>query len=263
MIRRIAIVVVAAVTLWCVALLVLDATLADRQAETTAARLGESLQATATIGHADLALVRGGLDLHALALHRDDLIGRLAIDVANIHCDLPPLGLALVDGECRMLEVGGVRLSVSSAALFHLKPPKRAPVRARRVVIDDATLVFSPSAIAPSLGAITIAIEHAEAGATVFRTPLSWLFALDELRARIDLPAGISLHLGYHDGKFSAASSIFGSTPVELPVTLPAANTAHDAHEEIDLLVATGKDLAERLVAKRAQDWLESKLSIH
>jgi hypothetical protein len=48
---------------------------------------------------------------------------------------------------------------------------------------------------------------------------------------------------------------------VTLPVTLPAANLAHDAHEEMQLLVGVGKDVAERLVAQRATDWLRSKLS--
>ena len=45
-----------------------------------------------------------------------------------------------------------------------------------------------------------------------------------------------------------------------LPFTLPSADTAHDAHDEIELLVHAGEDIAESLVAKRAQDWIESKL---
>ena len=58
----------------------------------------------------------------------------------------------------------------------------------------------------------------------------------------------------------TAAGSLFGSAPVELPVQLPLASTARDAHEEMQQLVALGKDIAQRVVAKRAQDWLESKL---
>ncbi|MGE5185080.1 MAG: hypothetical protein ACM31C_23590, partial [Acidobacteriota bacterium] len=169
-------------------------------------------------------------------------------------------GWALVDRHCHELGVRGVRLEVSTAALFQIKNPRHAPIRADHVVIDDAELVFAPSAFVPSLGRIAIAIEHAESSATVFRTPLSWLLSLEQLRARLELPAGIALHLAYDGGVLRVAGSLFGSTPVELPVQLPVATAAHDAHEEIQLLVQAGEDIAEQLVAKRAEDWLRAKL---
>lgn len=258
--KRVAIVTACVVAGWLVALLVLDMVVEGREARTTSERLGESLQATATIADTDVALVRGHLDLSGLAIHRDDVVGHLAIDVADVRCELAPLGWALVDRDCRDLVVRGVRLEVSTAALFQIKNPKRKPIRADHVVIDDAELVFSPSAFAPSLGRIAIAIEHAEASDTVFRTPLSWLFSLEQLRARLELPAGIALRVDYAGGMLSVAGSLFGSTPVTLPVQLPVAAAAHDAHEEIAALVQWGKDLAEALVAKRAEDWLRAKL---
>jgi hypothetical protein len=128
------------------------------------------------------------------------------------------------------------------------------------VVIDDAALVFLPSAFMPNFGRIEIAIDHAEAGATVLRTPLSWLFALEELRARFALPAGITVRISYHQGILTAAGSLFGSAEVQLPVQLPIADTAKDARDEIRLLVEVGRQIAEQLVAKRAEDWLRSKL---
>jgi hypothetical protein len=259
-VKRAAIAVACGLALWLVALAILDVALEGRQERHTSQQLGESLQATATIGSTDLALVRGRLELEQLAIRRDDLIGHLEIDVAQVRCELAPFGWALVDSECRELAVRGTRLEVSTVALFKIKNPKRKPIRARHVVIDDAVLAFAPSAFLPSLGRIEIQIDHAESGATVFRTPLSWIFTLEELRAKLDLPAGISLHLAYRDGVLSAAGTLFGSTPVELPVTLPLADAAHDAREEIELLVETGKDIAERLVAKRAEDWLRTKI---
>lgn len=260
MARRIAIAVAIVVGAWLGGLLILDAVLGARQARGVEVHVGESLQATATVGATDLALVRGRLALERLAVRRDDAIGHLAIDVAEVRCELAPLGLALVDHDCRELAVAGVRLEVSTAALFQVKHPKRRPVHADHVVIDDAELGFSPSAFLPSLGRIAIHIDHAESGATTFRTPLSWIFSLQELRARIQLPAGITLSLAYHEGVLGAAGSLFGSTPVQLPVTLPVASAAEDAHAEIDMLVKVGKDIAEELVAKRAEDWLRSKL---
>jgi hypothetical protein len=259
-VKRAAIIVGGVVAFWFALLLVLDVALAGRQTRLARERLAESLKADVTIGDADLALVRGRLAIDHLAAHRDDTIGHLAIDVPAIRCELPPLGLALFDGECRELAIRGARLQASAAALFRLAPPKHAPARARRVVIDDARLEFSPSALVPSLGRVAIAIDHADAGTTVFRTPLSFLFALDELRARIELPGDASLRVGYRDGVLEVAGALFGATPVRVPLELPRAAAASDGATEIDLLVALGKDVAERLVAKRAADWLRSKL---
>jgi hypothetical protein len=256
MIKRVAVVTMGVVIVWLIVLVALGIVLGDRQARGTAERLGESLQADATVGSSELALVRGRLELERVAVKRDDVVGHLALDVAEVRCELGPLGWALFDSTCRELDVRGVRLDVSTAALFKIKNPKRTPVRADHVVIDDAVLAFSPSAFVPDLGRVEIAIEHAEAGATVFRTPLSWLLSLEALRARLELPAGVTVHLSYGGGTLSVASSVFGSAPVELPVTLPVAAAAHDAREEIELLVSAGKDIAGRLVAKRATDWI-------
>lgn len=261
-VKRLLIVAVGAFVLWIVALAILGAVVGGRELQKTRERLGQSLQAKVTIATADLALIRGRLTLDSLAIRRDEAVGHLWIDVGNVRCELAPLGGALFDHDCRELAVRGVKVEVSTAALFKLPPPaKSKPIHTDRLVIDDAQFVFLPSAIAPSLGRIEIAIDHAVAGPTTLRTPLSWLFALEVLEARFALPAGITLHLSYRLGLLTVAGSVFGSTPVTLPVTLPAAELAHDGHEEMQLLLGVAKDIAERLVAQRATDWLRSKLT--
>ena len=258
--RRALLVAACVIAGWAIVLVMLDAALVGTEQLHIEERVGESLQATARVGDTDLALVRGRLLLEQLAVRRDDVVGHLALDVAEVRCELAPVGVALVDHDCRELAIRGMRLEVSSAALFKLQHPARRPIRASSVVIDDAELAFDPSALVPNIGRVAITIEHAEAGPTVFRTPLSWLFGLTELRARIALPAGITMHLRYADGKLSAAGSLFGSSPVEVPFALPLAEAAHDAHDELLLLGKAGEDVAERLVAKRAEDWLRAKL---
>jgi len=251
----------AVAVIWLAVLLVADAALEGRTRRRIADRLADSLQADATIDHGDLALVRGAIDLEGMAVRRDDLIGHLAIAVAGLRCELRPLGLALVDRDCRDLTVRGTRLEVSTAALFKLKRPKRPPLHVLHVVLDDARLEFSPSAFLPGLGRVAIAIEHAEAGETIFKTPLSWLFALRALRATLELPAGITLQLTYDHGELRVTGGIFGTTPVALPIALPVADLADDPRAEIAKLIDFGKDLAERLVTRKAEDWLNSKLS--
>jgi hypothetical protein len=258
--RRVGAIAIGLVILWLGLLLALDFALAGRQSTAIGMRVAESLHGSASVDGADLALVRGDLSLAGLRVRRDDHVGQLALDVAAIDCELPPLGWALVDGACRELDVRGTRLEVSAAAVFQLEHPRRPPIHTNRVVIDDARLVFAPSAFLPGLGRVAIVIEHAVAGETVFRTPLSWLFGLLELRARIELPAGISVELRFASGRLAAAGTLFGAAPIELPVVLPAASAAHDARAEVELLVATGKQLAARLVEKRATDWIENKL---
>lgn len=226
-----------------------------------AARIAESLQADAVIERGSLALVRGGLDLEALAVHRDDAVGHLAVTVDELYCDLPPLGLALVDRDCRELAIAGARFEVSSAALFKLRPPRRPPLHAGRVVIDDARLVFAPSALVPDVGRVAIAVAHAEVGDTRFKTPLSWLFALRELDATIELPAGLTLAVRYDHGLLRVSGALLGATPVTVPVALPAAQPGDDARTEIARLAAFGQEVAQRLVVQRAADWLEAKLS--
>jgi hypothetical protein len=260
MLRRIAVIAGAVLAGWLLLLLVLGIALGGRQERVTKERIGESLQATATIESSDLALIRGRWELDKLAVRRDDLIGHLALDVGSVRCELGPLGWALFDRDCSELAVKGVRMEVSTTALFQGKRPKRPPMRTERLVIDDAKLVFMPSAVVPGMGRIEIDIEHAESGPTLLRTPLSWLFTLEVLRAKLELPGDLTLHLAYAHGVMTASGSLFGSKPIELPVTLPVASTARDAHEEMQQLVALGKDIAQRLVAKRAQDWLEQKL---
>ncbi len=251
---------IVAVAVWLAVLMIVGVVYGGRAGDRVASRIADSLMAEVTLDGSNLALIRGHLVLEKLAVRKEDL-GHLSIDVDTIRCELPPLGLAVVDHECRDLIVKGVRLEVSAAAVFQLRNPKRKPLTVRHVEIDDAVLTFAPSAFLPSLGRISIKIDHAEAGATTFKTPLSWIFHLTALAATVELPAGITVKLGYQNGLLNAAGGIFGATPVALPLSIPIPQSTDDAKEEVRKLVALGRDLAEQLVTRRAEDWLRSKLS--
>lgn len=258
--RRVALVLAGIVALWLVISVVLGVALGGRTGDRVAARLGESLQAKATVGDASLTVLRGRLELERLAVRREDGIGTLALDVANVRCELLPLGLALFDRTCSEIAVRGVRLEVSALALFKFQRPKRKPFHTDAVIVDDAVFAFSPSALVPGLGRVEIKLEHAEAGPTTFKTPLSFLFALRELRAVFELPAGLTMRLTYKGGVLRASGAFFGSQPIELPIALPVKDAADDAQGEMAKLVAWGRGLGEQLVAARAKSWLKTKL---
>lgn len=246
-------------SVWIVVQLVLGAVLGEKRAQAVADRLGETLGATASVRDHDLGLLRGELALEGLEARRDDLIGKLALDVGAIRCELWPFGGALIDSSCRELAISELRLELSTFALFKLKKPTRPPIRAQRVTIEKATLVFSPAAVVPSLGRITLTIDRATAGPTVLKTPLSWLFALETLDATLELPFGV-IRIDYAAGKLRASGAVFGKTPVTLPFRMPAGDAAEDAKAELARLVKIGKQLGGELVEQKARDWLRGRL---
>jgi len=260
--RRLAAIAGALVALWLVAVIGLGFALEGRTRRGVAERLAESLRADAAIAGGELSLLHGSLALDDLTVRREDGIGTLSLHVAQIRCDLPPLGAALVDRQCRALIVRGTQLDVSTLALFHLHRPRRPPLHVRRVVIDDAQLALAATALTPDLGRVAIHIDHAEAGDTVFKTPLSFLFTLRSLHATIALPAGGNLDIAYDAGTLRLAGALFGASPLELPLTLPDPDPTDDASAEVGKLVGFGRALGERLVAQRAADWLRSKLPL-
>jgi hypothetical protein len=247
--------------LWVVALVVGGLVGGGVVRDRVATRLADSLRAEVTIRDARLALIRGRVELSGMAIRRTD-VGTLRLDIAAIRCELLPLGGALIDRECRDLVVEGVRLEASAAAVFQIPRPKRTPLRARHVEITDAQLEFAPSAFVPGLGRIAIRLEHVTAGPTTFKTPMSWMFAMTELRARLELPAGVVVVLTYANGMLTASGALFGSSPVILPFALPVAAAADDARAEIATLIAAWREVAQALVARKAQDWLRSKLPL-
>jgi hypothetical protein len=255
--RKLALAIAALALLWLVVLGVIGWADATRYGEGVATRVGEPIGATGTIAATELSLVRGRVVMDNLAFARDDEVGKLTLAVDTVRCDVAPLGWALVDSTCDTLAIRGVRLEASTGAVFHVKNPKRRPVHARAVVIDDAVIAFAPSALVPALGRIAVTVEHAEAGDTVFRTPLSWLFALRVLHARFDI-AGVTVRVTYENGVLAAEGSLFGSKPVAVPVKLPVAAALADAQAEIHALVDAGEGIAADLVSKRAADWLRS-----
>ena len=258
--KKVARIAVGVIALWIVFLLVFGAAYGGRAGERVAKRIGDSMLATATVDDARLSMLRGWLELDGLHVRKDDL-GLLSIDVGHVDCDLLPMGLSLIDRSCGDLIVDHVRLVMTSAAVLQLKRPKRKPLHVDRVEIRDAVLTFSPSAFLPELGRIEIRVDYVEAGPTTFKTPLSWMFSMRELRATLDLPADIVVKLAYKNGAFTVQGSIFGSAPVTLPVSLPTANSADDAKGEIAKLITFAKQLAEDLLETRAKNWLKSKLT--
>ena len=146
---------------------------------------------------------------------------------------------------------------VSPSALVLPPRPEQPPVRVGALEIENGVIELMATGYWPGLARMVITIEHARAGATTLRTGLSWLFTLESLVARVDLPANITVRIAFADGALSASGGFFGKTPVTIPFQLPKL----DDRDEVEQLVALGKQLGKQLAIERAKRWLGSQLA--
>lgn len=216
------------------------------------ARLAASLDAEAEVGGASVSLVRGAASIRDLEVRREH-DGHLTLALDALELDLAPLGAVLWDREPRSVVVTGGRLEVSGLGVLRLPPrPKHPPIRVGALALDDCALVLMATGLWPGLARVELIIERARSGATVLRTALSWLFTLEELVARVELPAGVTVRLVYRSGVLSAAGGPFGAMPVIIPFAIPPV----DDSDEVAQLAALGKELGKELVLAEARRWL-------
>lgn len=216
-------------------------------------RLAASLDAEATVGAAEVDLLRGGAALRGLEVEREH-DGHLTLAVDALELDLAPLGAVLWDREPRAVRVKGGRLEISGLGVLRLPPRrKRPPVTVGALHLEDVRLALVATGLLPGLARVELVIERARSRTTVLRTALSWIFTLEELVARLELPAGVSLRLAYRDQVMSVTGGPFGATPLELPLVMPAV----DAQDEVGQLAALGKELAKQLALAEARRLLQ------
>lgn len=219
-------------------------------------RLAQGLDADARVGRAKVNLVTGAVEVSDVSVTRQKL-DLLSLSVRSLDVELAPLGLVVVDREPRRVRVRGGRMVVTGAGALQLPPrAETAPIHVGALELDDVALDLMATGYWPGLARVVITIEHARSGPTTLRTGLSWLFTLEDLVARVDLPAGMTLRLGFHDGQLSASGGFFGKTPVTIPFVLPRL----DAANEVQQLIAIGTELAKRLAIERAERWIGEQL---
>ena len=93
--------------------------------------------------------------------------------------------------------------------------------------------------------------ERGRAGPCVLRSALSWVFSLEELVARVDLPGSVTVRLDYRGGQLRVAGGMFGATPVEVPFTIPELDPARETEQ----LKEMAMELARKLAVEQAESW--------
>jgi hypothetical protein len=252
--RQIAIGLVGAFATW-VVLLVVMGWLGDGCARArTERRLAGSMKAKVSIGSMDIGLVTGSADVRDVRIEREDR-GVLRLSMKQIDADLPPLGLALVSKELGEVRVRGVDVHVTAMGVLDMRGGSRGPVTFERLDLRDARLRLDAVTLVPGMVGLDLRIEHAIAGRTTLRTPLSWLFALEELRVVVDLPLGATATVHYKDGRVTISGALLGSESIELPFAIPVLEPAR----ELEQLAEMGRALARELVAELGTRFLEDE----
>ncbi|MCE9578015.1 MAG: hypothetical protein K8W52_33090 [Deltaproteobacteria bacterium] len=242
-------------TTWVVGLVVAGYAARGCVVERTTTRLGESLDATVALEDLELSLVRGQVGLGGLVIDREH-DGHLHVRIDRIDAGIAPLGAYLWNRDLGQVTVAGVDIEVTAWAVLKIKPPKRKPMVMDHLTIDGARVVFAPTSVTGDWGKATLQVTRAEAGPTILRTPMSWLFALERLDASLDLPGIAPVTLHFEGGRLEASGSVFGATPIAIDVTLPVPEPGHEGRQLADL----GADLAERLALARAERLLRRVL---
>jgi hypothetical protein len=220
-------------------------------ARTLRDRLALTLDGEAAVGDASVALVRGKLVATDVSVERRHF-GTLRLDIDRIDVEVAPLGAVIFDRDPAAIRVRGGRLVITGAAALDL--PERArhqPIEVGSVEIVDSELTIAAASAWQDLARVHIVLERVRAGPTRFRTPLSWLFALEALSARVELPGQLAFTVTYADGVLSARGSLFGDVPVTVPFTLPR----RPGDDEAAQLRALAFELGKRLAAERARRW--------
>lgn len=232
------------IALWFVLVIVLGFVVGDERGRNIATRLGEAVRGEGTVEETNLALVRGWLAVDRLAVRRDDEVGKLSLDIGELRCELPPLGFAIFDRECRELALSGLALEVSTFEVLRVQRPKRPPIRTRSVLIEDAKVVV-PS----ENGRVEVRLAFATADATTFKTPLSFIFQLRELRATVVSPLG-TVEVAYMHGLLVAWGG-FLTKPIVIALPLPEQNLDDDPKAELARIVGWGRALVKSVVKQQ------------
>lgn len=236
-------------------LIVLGVALRGTVARKVRDRLAVSLDGQAAVGEARLDLVRGHATVRGLVVERQHL-GTLRLAIDRVDVELAPLGAVVFAHEPRQVRVVGAHLTISGAGALEMPPRERSMVTVGGldVTASDVDLVVTNAW--PELAHVRLVIERFRAGRTTFRTPLSWVFSLEELDARVELTGTTGFTLRYRDGRLSAQGGVFGDAPVDIAVTLPR----DPGPDEPARLRALAFELGKRLAIERGKRWLTRRL---
>lgn len=214
-------------------------------------RLAASLDAEVSVGAVDLALFAGHVTVSDLRIVRDG--GAVDIRVQRTRAEIASWGRVIYDRDLTDVTVAGVDVTLTGAGAAGLRGERRAePVRMDSLRLEDVDLTLMPSALLPRLGRVEIHLDRAVTGPLVLRNAMSWLYALDEIHAVVDV-GGASAAIDYAGGELAVGAGLLGSRPITVPFQLPTPDPDALELEQLEVLALA---LARTLAPEAAKRWL-------
>ena len=221
-------------------------------------RLARALDAKVTIGDTSLSVWRGRVVLEDVVVTREHG-GALDLRIDEIDADLAGWGWMAFDRSVDDARVRGARMSVSARGLAEAAAREREPsdLTVEHLVIEDAEMAVMPTALLPGLGRVEARVARAEASDVTVSSAVSWLGGITALDGGVKLPGGIDVGAAYADGGMVVRGSLFGSTPLTIPLELPTLDPrAYEADQLRALAMAVLKAGGTRLLGAAAKDAL-------
>jgi hypothetical protein len=218
-------------------------------------RLAGSLDAEVTVGDVELGLIGGHVTLRDLRIVRDQ--GAVDIAIDRVDAEIASLGRVLWDRDLGEVRVRGVAVTVTGSGAVGLRGDGKAePVRMRSLRLEDVELTLMPTALLPGLGRVEVHLERAVTGPLVLRNALSWVFALGEIHAVVDV-GGASAEVDYTSGQLRVGAGLFGAKPLTVPFRIPEPDPdALELDQLKTLAIAVGKAIGPRAAGR----WLRNQL---
>jgi hypothetical protein len=221
--------------------------------ERVRSHLAESLDAEVMIGGSSLRLLRGTLVLRDVVIERRRG-GDVDIAVGRVEARLAPLGGAVLARAPREVAASDIEMTISArGAVAMARRPPPEPMRLRSLALRDARIALMPTTWLPRFGRIELSVEEAVTGPLVLRDGLSWMFAVERLRARASVPGGVDVALGYADETLSVGAGLFGAEPVTLHFPLPDPDLGGFELEQVRVLASR---LARALAREIGAEWM-------
>lgn len=225
-------------------------------AERMKRRLAASLDAEVEIGDVDLDLLGGNIIVRDLHIVRDR--GAVDITIDRADATIASFGRVIYDRDLGAVAVRGAEVTLTGAGAVGLRGGERAaePVSMQSLRLTEVTIVVTPTALMPRLGRVEVQLERAVTGPLELRNAMSWVHALEELRAVVDV-GGASGAVDYGAGELSVGAGLFGSRPITVPFRLPR---PEPEALELAQLKSVAAALARALGPAAARRWLGREL---
>jgi hypothetical protein len=222
-------------------------------------RLAAALDSEVTIGSTSFSLWRGRVELEDVVAVRKG--GGLELRVDSVDADVAGWGAVLFDRDIDRAVARGAHMTLSARGLVALARRDREPLRVAELVIEDASLAISPTALLPGLGRMQTVVTRAVARPADLTGGLSWLNGLTEIDASLAAPGGVAVTTGYKNGQLALGGSLFGSTPISVPFQLPELDPGASELEHVRVVLTEVMKVAgKRVLGEAAKDAVKGKL---